>query len=138
MAPEILRLAKQIMTNGGIVEECREVLDELPDYRDGFEGWSREKLNEVAAEAEGKYNRAVAELAALLGAPAEIPKPETVGHYFVREAETVTLHVVDVYFTFGELRVSFPYEDQMTALDDPRFDGAQWWTCPEPRKDGEK
>lgn len=73
-----------------------------------------------------------------LGAPVETPKPETPGRYFVREAEAVRFDVVEIFEAFEELHVSYFMQDRATTLDDPRFRGATWWTCPEPRKDGEK
>lgn len=126
---KIVELARRIVTNAGIARESLNALDELPDYRDGFAGWSREKLSKVAAEAEGKYNRAVAELAAALGTPVEIPEPETAGRYFVREAGSERFDVVEIFDAFEKLHVSYLMQDRATTIDDPRFDGARWWTC---------
>lgn len=147
MNPKIAGLAKQIMTNGGIVEECREVLDELPDYRDGYAGWSREKLNGVAAEAEGKYNRAVDELAALLGAPTELDGPPTKpGRYWFEGALQTAKGVVSLPLQVVSvvMRGNTPSADFACQAEEswrPAFKNIRgtWWTCPEPRrKDSEK
>lgn len=85
-------------------------------------------------KAEAELDRLINLLGVEFGLPAEIPKPETVGCYFVRETGGEHFDVVEVYDAFEELRVSYFMQDRATALNDPRFDGAMWWTCPFPKE----
>lgn len=137
MRDEIIRLAEQIIMNGEIADEYREAFYASVEAR----SQTSERFRKIAEEAEGKYNLAIAGLAAKIGAPVELDGPPAEpGQYwlftpaFPEEGDPEKLESVKVFRASDS---SLVFDDNHKRLHRvgmySKKEGCRWWTCPKPK-----